>query len=217
MMMNRFIQLDLALIRLKKDERGLALLEFALALPLFLTLALGGMELANLASSHMRVSQLAMTVADNAARVDSSIDESDIYEIFEGATLLGENLAFKSNGRIIISSLQDNGLTGSNAGQMINWQRCMGDLAKPSRYGVQGAGRTDASLAAGLGEVGRKIYAAPSTAIMFVEVVYNYQQLIPGDLVSREIRYETAFNVRNRDVFNISNSSSPALAVKACT
>jgi hypothetical protein len=174
------------------------------------------MEYANLASAHMRVSQIAMTVADNSARVEPAIDEADIYEIFAGAELLGEKLDFEANGRIILSSLQHNGLTDGDEGQMINWQRCFGDLAMPSQYGVEGAGRTGDSLGAGMGPVGTEIFAAPSTAVMFVEVVYNYQQLIPGDLFSREIRYETAFNVRSRDLFNISNSSSPALAVKSC-
>ena len=55
-----------------------------------------------------------------------------------------------------------------------------------------------------------------STAVMFVEVYYDYQQLIPGDLFERQIRYETAFIVRTRDVFDITNSSSPALTVKSC-
>ncbi len=204
------------LVRLNKDCGGLALIEFALTLPLFLTLALGGIELANLASAHMRVSQLAMTVADNAARVDPSIDESDIEEIFAGAALLGENIDFNVHGRIILSSLQSNGLSGSDAGQMINWQRCFGDLEKSSRYGVEGAGRTDSSLAAGIGATAQKIYASSSTAIMFVEVVYDYQQLVPGDLFHREIRYETAFNVRSRDTFDITNSSSPAISPRTC-
>ncbi len=204
------------LFGLGNNTSGVALTEFALSLPLFLALALGGMEYANLASAHMRVSQIAMTVADNAARVEPAIDEADIYEIFAGAELLGEKLDFEANGRIILSSLQHNGLTDDDEGQMINWQRCFGDLAEPSQYGVEGTGGTSDSLSDGVGPAGTEIFAAPSTAVMFVEVVYNYQQLIPGDLFSREIRYETAFNVRSRDLFNISNSSSPPLAVKSC-
>ncbi len=202
--------------RLKNDCSGLALTEFAMALPLWLALALGGMEFANLASAHMRVSQLAMTVADNAARVDPAIDESDIHEIFAGPQLLGQNLDFEANGRIILSSLQHNGLTGIDEGQMINWQRCFGDLKQVSSYGAEGTGRTNSSLK-GMGPDGNKIAASPSTAIMFVEVVYDYQQLIPGDLFDKEVRYETAFNVRSRDVFDISNSSSPALTVMDCS
>ncbi|QJB67907.1 TadE/TadG family type IV pilus assembly protein [Parasphingorhabdus halotolerans] len=201
---------------LVKDNSGLALLEFAMGLPLFLALALGGLEFANLATSHMRVSQIAMTVADNAARVDPAIDEADIHEIFSAVSLMGEPLDLEANGRVILSSLQHNGLTGSDEGQMINWQRCLGDLAVEPAYGKEGKGKTGASLRDGMGPTGKEIAADPSTAVMFVEVVYDYQQLIPGKLFSRQIRYETAFNVRSRDVFDISNSSSPALIVKSC-
>lgn len=202
--------------KLFEDSKGLALIEFAMSLPLFLTLALGGMELANLASAHMRVSQIAMTVADNAGRVDPSIDEADIYEIFAGASLIGEKLDFEANGRVILSSLQHNGLSGTDEGQMINWQRCMGDLSILSLYGAQGTGRTDNSLPLGMGPTGNEIFSAPGTAIMFVEVVYDYQPLIPGELLNRQIRYETAFNVRSRDILDITNSSSPALAINSC-
>jgi len=59
---------------LRRDSRGLALTEFAFAAPIFLTLVLAGLELTNLALAHLRVSQMAMTVADNAGRVTSGID-----------------------------------------------------------------------------------------------------------------------------------------------
>jgi len=201
---------------LKKNTSGLALIEFALGLPVFLTLALGGMELANLASAHLRVSQIAMAVADNASRVDPSIDEFDIYEVFAGAMVMGESLDFETNGRVILSSLQHNGLAGGDEGQVINWQRCMGDLTDGSLYGIEGAGRTDDSLKTGMGPAGKEIIADDGTAVMFVEVIYNYQQLIPGEALNKQIRYETAFNVRSRNIFDISNASSPALTVKSC-
>jgi len=202
---------------LKRDNSGLALIEFAMALPLWLILALGGLEMANLATAHMRVSQIAMTVADNASRVEPTIDESDIYEIFAGAEEMGGPLNFEANGRIVLSSLQHNEQSDEDEGQMINWQRCYGDLAEVSAYGTEDAGRFDDSLANGMGSAPNTIAAAPSTAVMFVEVFYDYQQLIPGKLFSRKIRYETAFNVRSRDVYDISNSSSPVLAEKTCS
>jgi len=218
--MTRYNTIKTLIGGLKENISGLAIIEFALGLPVFLTLALGGMELANLASAHLRVSQIAMAVADNAARVDPSVDEFvdefDIYEVFAGAMVTGESIDFEANGRVILSSLQHNGLADSDEGQVINWQRCMGDLTDGSLYGIEGAGRTDGSLKAGMGPIGKEIIADDGTAVMFVEVIYDYQQLIPGELFDRQIRYETAFNVRSRNIFDISNASSPALTVKSC-
>lgn len=202
--------------RLRRSQSGVALTEFAFALPIFVTLLLGGIEVINLVMAHMRVSQIAISVADNAGRVRQGIDEADIYEVFAGADLVGGAADWATNGRIVLSSLEPNGKTGSSAGQMINWQRCHGGLAVTPRYGVQGKGRNDATLGAGMGPTGKEIAAATGTAVMFVEVSYRYTpQLLPS-IVSNgvDLRYESAFNVRERTNQNITNTQN--LAVQSC-
>lgn len=202
--------------RLRDDRSGIALTEFAFSLPILLALILGGLETANYALAHLRVSQIAMTVADNAGRVDTTIDESNIYEVFAGAELVGRSLDFEQNGRIVLSSLQPNNRTGSSAGQMINWQRCFGDLDVDPAYGTEGTGRYNSTLAAGMGPAGNKIVSAPGTAVMFVEVTYNYQPIVAQRILGdRQIRYESAFNVRERTNQNITNTRS--MTVNNCS
>ena len=206
-----------ALRRLKKDSKGVALIEFAFSLPILLALTFGGLETANYALAHLRVSQIAMTVADNAGRVDTTIDESHIYEVFAGAELVGEAIDFETNGRVVLSSLQPNNLSGSDEGQMINWQRCMGQLtATTPAYGVEDDGRTNSTLASGMGPAGNQITSADGTAVMFVEVTYTYQPVVANlnFLGAREIRYESAFNVRDRTNQDITNTQS--LATNGC-
>ena len=111
-----------------RDERGVAFVEFALIAPLVLFMILGGLEVVNYAVAQLRVNQIAMTVADNAGRVTTGIDEANVYEVFAGANVIGQSMDFKQHGRIVLSSLQDNGRGGGKHGQMINWQRCWGDL-----------------------------------------------------------------------------------------
>jgi hypothetical protein len=200
---------------LARSESGLALTEFAFALPVFVVLLLGGLEVTNFALTHLRVNQIAMTVADNAGRVRTSIDESHVYEVFAGADLVGDTIGFAENGRIVLSSLEPNGRTGSTAGQMINWQRCHGELPVASRYGVQNTGRTTAALANGMGAEGNRISASEGTAVMFVEVTYRYVPTIFGGVGGpRDIRYESAFNVRERTNQNITNAQG--LALNSC-
>lgn len=209
---------SLPLHGLKENTSGVALTEFAFSLPILLALIFGGLETANYALAHMRVSQLAMTVADNAGRVDVTMDETNIYEIFAGADLTGQSLDFEENGRIVLSSLRENGLTGSDEGQEINWQRCWGDLDDiDPAYGTEGTGSTNDDLAEGMGPTGNKIISAPGTAVMFVEVTYNYQPLVPqlDILGTRQIRYESAFNVRERQNQSITNTQG--LAVNSCS
>lgn len=205
---------------LRRDESGLALIEFAYSLPVLMVLSMGGLEIANLAMAHMRVSQISMLIADNASRVRTSIDEADINEIFTGAEVTAGGLKnFKANAKIFLSDLEPNGQSGSNAGQYIRWQRCWGTGSFTSSYGVAGDGSSNATMATGMGPTGNKITAGSGTAVMFVEVAYTYQPLISNDIFgTKVIRYTSAFNVRERTDQAIKNAGSLATsATAACT
>lgn len=208
---------------LRDNTSGLALIEFAVSVPVLLALGLCGLETANYAMAHLRVSNIAMMTADNAARIRDSIDESDIVELFTGAKMTGASINFAQNGRIILSDLE---LTPTGNNQWMRWQRCDGALnyTNPeTRWRPRtaaGAGITNGTeifnsdrqtpntstpsspnatpTYASMG-TGITIAAASGTAVMVVEVVYNYQPIIPNSFLSgRQIRYESAFNVRQR-------------------
>lgn len=186
---------------------GLALTEFAFSLPILLTLGLVGLETSNYAMAHLRVSNIAMLAADNAARVRDSIDEADVIEVLLGAKMTGQGIDFANNGRIILSSIEPNsaGNAGASTGQWIRWQRCDGRKNVASRYGAQGTGQNDATLPS-VGTGTNVIAAQSGTAVMVVEVVYDYQPIIPNTLLNgREIRYESAFNVRQRTNQQLNN------------
>jgi Flp pilus assembly protein TadG len=187
-------------LRLVHDEGGLALLEFALSLPVLLSLGLLGLETSNLALAHLRVSNIAMLTADSAARVRDSIDESDVSQIFTGVRSAGTAIRFTNFGRVVLSSLEPNtaGTGGASTGQWIRWQRCIGLRNFVSAYGAQGKGQNDATLQA-MGPAGQQVSAQPGTAVMVVEVSYTYQPLIANNIFGpKTITYLSAFNVRQR-------------------
>ena len=73
----------------------------------------------------------------------------------------------------------------------------------------------NASLQA-VGPAGNQISASTGTAIMLVEVVYDYQPLVSNTIFgARTIRYESAFNVRQRTNQAITNVNS--VTPKNCT
>ncbi|WP_086735178.1 TadE/TadG family type IV pilus assembly protein [Erythrobacter colymbi] len=190
--------------RLPGDRSGLAMVEFAFAAPLVLGMGMLGTDTASLVITHMQVSQIAMQVADNASRVGEQdvltareVYEYDVNETFVGAEKLGENIRIFNQGRIIISSLQRN----ASGGQWIKWQRCRGAKVYNSSYGVEGNGATGTSFP-GMGEPGRYITASSGTAVMFVEVAYDYRSVTPMNVFNnQQIVYTAAFNVRdNRDL-----------------
>jgi hypothetical protein len=79
---------------LAKNESGLALIEFAFIAPVFMVFVASGAELANYATESTQVSQLALQVADNAARIgegdplaNKKITETQINDLFTGAEI----------------------------------------------------------------------------------------------------------------------------------
>jgi hypothetical protein len=209
---------------LRDCRSGLAYVEFAMSLPVLLTLGLFGLETANFAMAHLRVSNIAMMTADNAARIRDTIDEADVTDLLTGAKETGAGINFAQNGRIILSDLERTP-TGNN--QWIRWQRCDGALNytnpetrwRPRNQGgtaitngteIYLSDRVTATPAASASSpaatptfasmgTGITIAATSGTAVMVVEVVYNYQPIIPNSFLSgRQIRYESAFNVRQR-------------------
>lgn len=211
--------------RFARDTRGVAFIEFAYTLPWLMVLGLGGMELANYSITHMRVSQLAVSLADNASRAKEDIvagvprmREFDVNESFQAAQLQSGTLDVQANGRLILTSLE----TNSSGGQWLHWQRCFGaKTAYKSSYGKQGDGKTGTSNTTGMGPTGRKVKAESGYAIMFVEVAYDYQPLIfDRFLPDGEIRKTAAMYVRDdRDLDPTGEglfNPSPAATKRTC-
>lgn len=213
-----------AMRKLRSDTSGIAMIEFAYALPLLMVLGGYGIEMANLATVNQRVSQSALALADNMSRVGAEsvlstvqIRESDINDSFIGLTRQTGTLNLTSNGRVILSSLEQN----ASGGQWIHWQRCIGTKNVTSSYGAAGTGATGTSFA-GMGSASARITAPPSSAVMFVEVVYDYRALF-GTMFfpARTIRYEASFVVRDsRDLAGPSGAGvynpNPAAPVYSC-
>lgn len=181
-------------------ERGVAMTEFALALPVLMTLILVGLEMTNYVLANHRVRQIAAMTADNASRLRTQMSEAYINQLFVGVQKSGAGINFQNRGRVILSSVQNNAAAN---GQWIRWQRCYGSLSKVSKYGVQGKGQSDNSLPTINGLV-----AQPGSAIMYAEAEYEYKPLIASSFLNnRRITSEVAFIVRQRTDFSISGSS----------
>lgn len=171
--------------RLRRDRRGLAAVEFALTAPIVLGMFLAGAELTNYALTKMRVSQIALHVADNASRIGTNslltapqISETQINDLFIGANLQSGTLSLSTRARVILSSLEPVANPNTTGKFKIRWQRCYGSKTYSSSYGVQGA-----TNLTGMGPSGQVVTAPDSGAVMFVEVAYDYQPLISARFV----------------------------------
>lgn len=207
------------LARARRDTAATSAVELGLALPFLMGLAMTGTEVVSLAITHVKLNQLAITVADNASRAKQAqvngaprFREADANEVFQAARLQAEDLDIPNRGRVILSSLQRN----TDGGQEIRWQRCWGKTTWPSRYGTQGTGASGTAFQ-GMGYTTTKMTADASAAIMFVEVAYDYKPFFLGSILSpKVIRKEAALYVRDdRDLTQIYNPA-PAAPVASC-
>ena len=200
----------IAAARLLRNRRGAVMIEMAFAIPFLVLVGFAGMEIANLTLVNTRISQIGLSAADNASRIafgsalsQPQIRERDINDVFAGVEQQAGGLDFRNHGRIILSSLEQN----TGGGQWIHWQRCYGDLDVESSYGDEGDGALGKPVIAGMGTAGQEVTAATGTAVMFVEIVYDYQPLLYSSwLGERQIRTKAAFNIREgRDLTTVHN------------
>lgn len=203
--------------RLARDRDGLALIEMAFVTPIILLLGLSGAEFANYISTRMRVSQLALRIADDAARMGTGsqlaakkISETDINDLFIGANQQSGGLQLSQRGRVILSDLEPVANPNTSGRFKIVWQRCYGAKTNYTRqYGT--AGQTNLT---GIGPAGRQVTAQDDNATMFVELYYEYRPLVTAaflpDLTFTDI---ASMSVRDRrDLTQIYNSENAPVA-----
>lgn len=208
---------------LVRSRRAVAMTEFALALPIVLPAGAFGVEISTYAVTQLRLRQATITLADNASRVGvdttlatQQIREVDINDVFQGFRLQTQGLNVTTFGRVTLSSLEVN----ADGGQWIHWQRCIG-LRRGSGYDAgyrEGTGASGTSFA-GVTIAGTRRVVAPSrSAVMVVEVNFEYQPLLPGFFIGdRKLRTTSSFIVRdNRDLNAGTTNPSPAASVADC-
>src|SRR3546814_13434260 len=105
-----------------------------------MAMMMSGAELTNYATVKMRLSQVALHIADNGGRIGNGtvlsvkkISETDINDILTGAGLQAGSLDLYANGRIVLSSLEQMKDSGGKViadRYYIHWQRCRGRSAE---------------------------------------------------------------------------------------
>lgn len=146
--------------RLKRDQKGVAALEFAMIAPIMLTLYMGSVELHHALSADRRVTDLAGAAADLVAQ--SSDISGQMDNIFEAASTYLKPYGV-ANLRISITSIchdkDDNG--------RVDWS------ANYTNGGVNSYSHLDL-IDLPLDNEGKPVLTTKGTSLIFAEVTYNY-------------------------------------------
>lgn len=183
---------------------GVSVIEFALVLPLFMTLGMYGAEIAWLNATSLEVSQVAVSMADNASRIgqtDNSsvtptVSSSDVESVLNGALAEGGTIDLENDGRVILSSLEAHPVTGK---QRIHWQQCKGKINKQSTHGKPDDTGLLGGFSNGLVMSGKTIKAPSGSAVMVAEVWYEYKGLFGTLFVDKIVLHEEAAVIARDD------------------
>lgn len=118
---------------LRRDTRGVAFVEFALILPLFIGVTVAGVEIANLMLVNMRVQRLATQMANIVAQRGASqrpLSEDQVYDVLAAMDVAAAPLDVRRDGRVVLSAVLGEDTNNDNVADVsrIKWQRFDGGL-----------------------------------------------------------------------------------------
>jgi hypothetical protein len=166
--------------RWRNDNRGVAAIEFALAVPILLSLFLGSIDILRAMLFHQKVEKIAYAMADLTTQQDQ-LTRAMMDDYYEAPGKIMEPFTFGSSGLVIITSVYRD--VGDPVSGKVRWRDSGGGtLVRTSRIGAVGA---NAVLPGGLTLNERD-------NVLIAEVFYGFDQLFPVDFMDIEDIYKAA-------------------------
>jgi len=157
------------------DQRGVSAVEFAMLLPLMLTLYLGTVEVSQGISADRKVTLTARTVADLVAQV-TSINNADMTNALNAAAAVMAPYPV-TNLKVVVSSIT----IDSNGNATVDWSDAMNGTPRSKGSSV--------TVPAAL--------AVPNSSLIWGEVQYSYKPTI-GYVVSGTLTLKDQIYMRPR-------------------
>ncbi len=163
-----------ALHGMLSDAGGMVAVEFALLIPVMLTMYFGTLETTNAMTAARRVTNVAQTAGDLTAQV-TTVTNADMNDIFAASTAI--LTPFPTNAlNITVSSVVANASNASNT--KVSWSKAYGGGSPRST-------NSSVTLPTGL--------TTPGSSVVMVEVTYNYTSpiawFITGPIAMHEVAY----------------------------
>lgn len=201
---------------LARDTGGMALVEFAYTLPLFIGFGLVGLEFTNVVLAHQKTERIAATLADLVAANQVAPNERQIGDMFEAVPEIARPFGFGAEGNVMITAVI--GLEDQAVGEVRNkvaWQRCLRSGSHQSRIGRQWSGSNDIIDGPSVNLPGA-LELGQNQMVIVAEVFFPYRPvmgaaLVEGILPENNTFTETAtFRTRGPAIMNVTPVSGVA-------
>jgi Flp pilus assembly protein TadG len=165
--------------RFRRDRRGLAFAETAIALSVLSMTTLAGVEIGRYVLLTQKLDRISATLADLAAQGDS-ISMADLDNLFAAAEEIIKPFSLDGVGAVILSSVSRD---GANPAQ-VDWQRAGGaDLSVGSTIGTEGS----------LAVLPEDFTLRPSDEVIVAEIYYDFTPWIAAQVAPATRLYHRSF------------------------
>jgi Flp pilus assembly protein TadG len=155
------------------DRSGSSVVEFALLLPLMMTMYFGSIQVTDAISADRQVTLAASTVAEITSQY-SQVATSDVTNILTAAASVMAPFSFTSaNATVTLSSI----IVDGNGNATIAWSRCLNGTAR--------SGTVTNLIPAGL--------LVANTSVIWGEATYSYRPTVGWGLVGTVPMYDQIF------------------------
>ncbi|HEU0071282.1 MAG TPA: TadE/TadG family type IV pilus assembly protein [Alphaproteobacteria bacterium] len=165
------------------DRRAVVLTEMAMSMPIIITIALAGFEIARYSLIQQKLDRLAATVADMVSQA-TSMSNAQLTQIFAATGPVMSPFAITDDGVIIVTSVS----ATSGSGARVSWQRSGGGtMVQASEVGTVSQ---LAVLPAGF-------VVRDGENVIIAETYYNYSPMfIPALVPPRQLYHRAMFRPR---------------------
>ncbi|MEE4206042.1 MAG: TadE/TadG family type IV pilus assembly protein [Erythrobacter sp.] len=195
--------------RLGRDTGGLAFIEFAYTLPIFVGFGLVGLEFTNVVLARQKTERVAATVADLVASNQVPPNERQVGDMFAAVPQIARPFPFENGGNVVITAVV--GIYDRDSDQVENkiaWQRCMFPNSHASEIGSQWTSTNDIADGPEV-DLANDIDLLQNQMVIVSEVYYPYEPLITQSIVkgivpeSGIFRETATYRTRGQAIMNV--------------
>lgn len=172
--------------RAARDRSGISAIEFALLLPVMITMYMGAVELSHALTVDRRISSVASAVADLTAQAEA-VDAAQIQDIFTASSSIMTPYD-DTPISIVVTSVEAN----EDNETTVDWS-C-------AHNGSKRAEDSEITLPEGLTQ--------PFSSVIMAEIEYNYTSPI-GDIISGGMTFTETFYLRPRRALKVEWQGAP--------